>query len=91
VDVLVDDATFADGRRLLDGSGFGAGDYDVLHGEEGLARIDVEGEQHGRGGRFLRRLQAVFGDDAEDARRYAEHLRAGHYLIGVAARATSRR
>jgi len=84
VGVLVDDATFAAARQSLDGSGFGDDDYDVLHGEEGLARIDVDGEHHGHGGKFLRRLQALFGDDAEDARRYAEHLRAGHYVIGVA-------
>ena len=84
VGVLVDDTAIADARRLLDGSGFGAEDYDVLQGEEGLARIDVDGQQHGRGGKFLRRLQALFGDDAEDAGRYAEHLRAGHYIVGVA-------
>jgi hypothetical protein len=84
VGVLLDDTAIADARRLLDGSGFSAEDYDVLQGEEGLARIDVDGQQHGRGGKFLRRLQGLFGDDAEDAGRYAEHLRAGHYIIGVA-------
>ena len=84
VGVLVDDTTFADARRSLEGSGFAAEDYEVLHGEEGLAHIDVDGASHGRGGKFLRRLQALFSDDAEDARRYAEHLRAGHYLVGVA-------
>ena len=84
VGILIDDTAFADARRSLERSGFGADDYDVLHGQQGLARIDVDGEQHGRGGRFLRRLQSVFSDDAEDARNYAEHLRAGHYVVGVA-------
>ncbi|MDA0172526.1 hypothetical protein OJ998_25720 [Solirubrobacter taibaiensis] len=84
VGILVDDATFADARQALERSGFEAGDYDVLHGEEGLARIDVDGAQHGHGGKFLRKLQAVFGDDSEDAGRFAEHLRAGHYIVGVA-------
>jgi hypothetical protein len=55
----------------------------VLHGEAGLARIDVGGERHGVAGTVMRRLQAALGDDADHARRYAEHLRAGHYVVSV--------
>ena len=84
VAVLADDAAFEDARRRLEASGFGPDRCDVLHGEEGLARIDVEGDEHGRGGRVMRRLQSALSDEGDHARRYAEHLRAGHYLVGVA-------
>jgi hypothetical protein len=84
VGVLADDATFEDARRRLERAGFGTDRCDVLHGDEGLARIDVEGEAHGRRGTITRRLQAVLSDDASHVQRYAEHLRAGRYVVGVA-------
>jgi hypothetical protein len=84
VGILADDATFEDACRRLEQAGFGADRYDVLHGEEGLARIDVEGEAHGLSGRIRRRLQSALDDDSGHVQRYAEHLRAGHYVVGVA-------
>jgi hypothetical protein len=84
VGILTDEATFEDARQRLERDGFGADRCDVLHGDEGLARIDVEGEAHGKGGKIMRRIQAVLSDDADDVRGYAEHLRAGHYVVGVA-------
>jgi hypothetical protein len=84
VGIITDDAALVDTRRRLEQAGFGADRCDVLHGEEGLARIDVGGGRHGTVGTFMRRIQAALGDDADHARRYAEHLRAGHYVIGVA-------
>jgi hypothetical protein len=33
---------------------------------------------------IMRRLQAAVSDDADHVRRYEEHLRAGHYVVGVA-------
>lgn len=84
VAVLADDAAFEDARRRLEGAGFGADRYDVLHGAGDLARIDVEGEAHGRTGTIMRRVQAALSDDADHARRYADELRAGHYVLGVA-------
>ena len=57
VGVLTDDATYEDARRRLEDSGF-ADRCDVLHGEEGLARIDVDGKAHGSSGSLFRRLQA---------------------------------
>jgi hypothetical protein len=84
VGVLNDDAAFEDARRRLDESGFGAERSDVLHGETGLARLDVGGEAHGRGGSVVRWLQHLFSDDADHVRDYADHLRAGHYVVGVA-------
>ena len=56
---------------------------DVLHGEEGLARIDLAGSAHGRSGSLMRRLQSVLSDEADHAREYTEHLEAGHYVVGV--------
>ena len=84
VGVLADEAAVADARGHLERAGFGADRYDVLHGEEGLARIDVAGEAHGRSGRMMRRLQEGLSDDAGHVREYAERLRAGHYVVGVA-------
>ena len=84
VGILTDDATLEDARRRLERAGFAADRCDVLHGEQGLARIDVGGETHGKRGTIVRRLQAVVSDDADHVRRYAEHLRAGHYVVGVA-------
>ena len=83
VAVLTDEASVDDARQRLERAGFGADRYDVLHGEQGLARIDVEGEAHGWAGTLMRRLQAALSDDADHVRRYAEHLRAGHYVVGV--------
>jgi hypothetical protein len=81
VGVLADADRFEDARRRLEESGFDG--YEVLHGEEGLARIDLAGEQHGRSGGIMRRLQAALSDDADHVRRYAEYLRAGQYIVGV--------
>jgi hypothetical protein len=83
VGIFTDEASLEDARDRLDRDGFGDR-CDVLHGEEGLARLDVEGESHGKGGTIIRRLQAVLSDDADHVRRYAEHLRDGHYVVGVA-------
>jgi hypothetical protein len=84
VGILTDEAAFEDARRRLSQGGFGVDRCDVLHGDDGLARIDVEGEAHGRGGGIMRRLQSLLSDDGDHVREYAEHLRAGHYVVGVA-------
>jgi len=83
VGVLHDDAAAAAARERLEQAGFGADRYQVLHGEADLARIDVEGEAHGRGGTIRRKLQSLLSDDADNVRRYADALRDGHYLVGV--------
>ena len=56
----------------------------MLEGERDAGRIDVKGEAHGlvRHHQALQ-LQGVFSDDADHARRYAEHLRDGHFLLGI--------
>ena len=84
VGILADDATLEDARQRLEQAGFGADRCEVLHGDEGLARIDVGGEAHGTAGTMMRWLQSAVSDDADHVRRYAEHLRAGHYVVGVA-------
>ncbi len=83
VGVLVDGAALTGARERLQQAGFGPDRYDVLEGERDVARIDVKGEGHGRAGTITRKLQAVLSDDADHARRYAEHLRDGHYVVGV--------
>lgn len=82
VGVLPDGDALEDARRRLADAGFDQ--LEVLHGEDGLARIDVDGSQHGRSGSLKRRLQHVLSDDADDPRRYADALREGHYVLGVA-------
>jgi hypothetical protein len=84
VGVLTDDATFEDALQRLERSGFGADRCDVLHGDQGLARIDVEGHAHGRVGNIKRWLQAALSDDADHVSRYVEYLRGGDYVVGVA-------
>lgn len=86
IGVLTDDAAAAAARERLEQAGFGPDRYEVLHGEAGVARIDVEGDAHGFGGTIRRKLQSLLGDEADQARRYAETLRAGHYLVGVEVR-----
>jgi hypothetical protein len=81
VGALADAAEFEEARRRLAQSGFEA--YEVLHGEEGLARIDVGGQAHGRTGGIMRRLQAALSDDADHVRHYVEALRAGHFVVAV--------
>ena len=83
VGVFLDAPALDDARRRLEQAGFGPERYDVLHGERDAERVDVEGEAHGRAGTIIRKLQAVLSDDADHVRQYAEHLRAGHYLVGV--------
>ena len=83
VGAFSDAAALDDARRRLERSGVGADRFEVLHGEEGLARIDESGEAHGRAGSIKRKLQAVLSDDGEHVHRYADHLRDGHYVVGV--------
>jgi hypothetical protein len=83
VGVFADDAALDDARERLEQAGFGPDRYDVLKGEADAERIDVEGEGHGLGGAIVRKLQSLFSDDAAHVRRYAESLRAGHYVLGV--------
>jgi hypothetical protein len=82
VAILTETAALETARQGLAQAGFDA--VDVLHGEEGLARLDVSGERHGRSGSLMRRLQSVLSDDAGHVGEYAEHLGAGHYVVGVA-------
>ena len=81
--MLVDGSALDDARDRLEQAGFGPDRYEVLHGEIDVGRIDVTGEGHGLAGTILRKLQGAVSDDAAHVRDYAEHLRAGHYVVGV--------
>jgi hypothetical protein len=83
VGVLTNAAALDDARRRLTEVGFDPERCDVLHGEAGVARIDIDGDAHGRTGRLARRLQNVLSDDGSELREYAQHLREGHYVVGV--------
>jgi hypothetical protein len=83
VGVLTDAAALENARRRLEAVGFDVDRCEVLHGEEGLSRLDVEGTAHGTSGSLMRRLQAVLSDDADHVRRYADSLQTGQYVLGV--------
>ncbi len=83
VGVLLDDASLNSARERLTQAGFAPDRYDVLAGEHDVDRIDVKGEAHGLAGTVKRWVQGVFSDDADHARQYAEHLREGHFVLGV--------
>ena len=83
IGVFDGDAALENARARLEQAGFGPDRYEVLHGPEDAGRIDVEGEHHGFAGSLIRKIQAVFSDDADRAAEYAEHLRAGRYVVGV--------
>lgn len=84
VGILADEAAFDVARKRLEEAGFSPEQYEVLHGESGITQIDTTGAAHGWTGRMLRRLQGAATDEGEHARRYAEHLREGGYVVGVA-------
>lgn len=84
VGVFAEQAALDIARERLMQAGFGPDQYEVLHGEAGLARIDTSGEGHGWTGRMFRRLQNAVTDEGEHARRYAEYLSQGRYIVGVA-------
>jgi len=81
--VLSDDAAVSGARERLAQAGFAPDSYDVLEGERDVGRIDVKGDRHGAAGTVKRWLQDTFSDDADHARRYAEHLREGRFVLGV--------
>jgi hypothetical protein len=84
VGVFPDEAAFGVARARLEEAGFGPEQYVVLHGESGLARMDTTGETHGWMGKMFRSLQNATTDEGKHVRRYAEYLREGRYIVGVA-------
>jgi hypothetical protein len=83
VAVFADEPAFEPARERLEQAGFGRDQYEVLHGEADLARIDTTSEAHGWMGRLFRRLQDVVTDESEHARRYERWLREGRCIVGV--------
>jgi uncharacterized protein (TIGR02246 family) len=71
---------------LLD-AGFVCEDIEILHGEEGLARLDPTGEAHGFFERFQRTLIRTAAPNEEYAHliRHVDDVRAGRYVIMVLA------
>lgn len=68
-------------------SGFGREDIDILHGDTGVQRLDIDGAEHGFLAQFQRTLIRT-GAHAEEYRHFANHLadvRAGRYVIMVLA------
>jgi hypothetical protein len=85
VGLLGDEENLQQALAALKEAGFRSDRYDVLHGEQDADSLDVTGDAHGLRGHVIRALQTVSSYDLEHARRHAEHLRAGHYVLAVGA------
>jgi hypothetical protein len=73
-------------------AGFERADIEVLHGEEGLHRLDLTGAQHGLLAQVHRTLVWSVGDfEATSLARHAEALRAGKFVIMVLAKGREKR
>jgi hypothetical protein len=71
----------------LRASGFAADEIEVLVGEEGAQRIDVNGGEHGVLAHMVRSiLKALGGYEIPHAERHEQELLAGHFGIGVTAK-----
>lgn len=71
----------------LRAAGFKAEDIQVLTGEEGARRIDVNGDEHGEFAHIVRSIQKTLGDyEIPHAKRHQQELLAGHFGIGVTAK-----
>jgi hypothetical protein len=69
--------------EALERVGFDSDSYDVLHGDEDARSLDPDGTAHGVGGRVIRALQEASSYEREHARRHADRLQAGGYVLGV--------
>ena len=68
-------------------------DIDVLHGEGGLHRLDLSGEEHGFLAQFQRTLIRLAGpiEEAAHLRHHVEDVREGRFVIMVLAKSQDRR
>ena len=69
--------------EALERVGFDSDSYEVLQGEEDARSLDPEGTAHGVAGRAIRALQEAASYEREHARRHADHLQGGGYVLGV--------
>jgi CheY-like chemotaxis protein len=76
----------------LRAAGFTADEIEVLVGEEGAQRIDVDGGEHGVLAHMVRSILKALGDyEIPHAKRHEQELLAGHFGIGVTAKQEDRR
>jgi ketosteroid isomerase-like protein len=85
-----------DARAAIDAlvdAGFVREQIDVLHGEEGLARLDPTGTEHGFLARFQRTLIRTAGpaEEYKHLSRHVEDVRAGYFVVMVLAKEPSER
>jgi diadenosine tetraphosphate (Ap4A) HIT family hydrolase len=69
--------------RALEESGVATDDIDIFVGEEGARCLDLEGREHGRVIRLLRKLEAAVGEESKPNHRIDEALRRGASLVSV--------
>ena len=75
-------------EELLRG-GIQTDDIDLLHGEQGVHRLDPTGAEHGFLSRFQRTLINTLApiEEADHLRRHVDDVRAGRFVIMVRAEA----
>lgn len=69
--------------EALERVGFDSDSYEVLQGEEDARSLDPEGTAHGVAGRLIRALQEATSYERDHARRHADQLHGGGYVLGV--------
>jgi uncharacterized protein len=79
--------------EALSQAGFAQGDVEVLHGEDGLTRLDPTGAEHGFLARFQRTLIRTAGpmEEYKHLMRHVEDVRAGRFVVMVLAKASAQR
>jgi hypothetical protein len=90
----IDDPKDARGAiEALSKAGFADDEIDVLHGEEGLHRLDPTGAEHGVFARFQRTLIRATAqvEEYKHLSRHVDDVRAGRFVFMVLAREPARR
>jgi hypothetical protein len=86
VGIIDDPADLEAALRDLTAAGFTTDDIEVLTGEEGAHRIDVEGDKHGVFACIVRSIQKLGNYESAHLKRHEQELLAGHFGVGVTAK-----
>ena len=77
---------FQNAMRDFAKAGFGISDIQVLHGQEGVEILDIDGSRHGTLARISRLIQTVMAkSEVQEFELMRDHLQQGHIVIAVPA------
>jgi hypothetical protein len=93
VGTIADAPTARAAVEQLLAAGVNQEDIDILHGEEGLHRLDPDGVEHGFWAHFQRTVIRLAGPAEESVylRRHVDDVREGRFVIMVLAEGRDRR